>query len=62
MSDLSFQRALTAVTAVAVAWVVLGIVFGVMGWFLVVVTGLLFEMVVGGALLYIWGKSYMSRL
>jgi len=61
MSDKMFERSLTGLTALIVLWMVLGIVFGVMGWFPVVLIGLVIEIVGGGFLLHYWGKNYMER-
>jgi len=61
MSDKTFERSLTALSALVLLWIVLGIVFGMMGWITVVIIGLLVEIVGGGALLYYWGKAYMAR-
>ena len=61
MSDKTFEISLTGLTGLVVLWVILGIVFGVMGWFPVVLLGLVVEIVGGGFLLHYWGKSYMER-
>jgi hypothetical protein len=62
MSDRVFERSLTAVTGLVLAWIVLGLVFRLLAPFFVILTGVIFEVVVGGILLHFWGKSYMSRL
>jgi len=61
MSDKMFERSLTGLTVLVVLWIILGIVFGVMGWLPVVLIGLIVEIVGGGFLLRYWGKSYMER-
>lgn len=61
MSDKTFERSLTGLTALVLLWIILGIVFGVMAWVWVVLTGLVVEMVAGGFLLRRWGKDYMER-
>ena len=61
MSDKVFERSLSGLTALVLLWLILGIVFGVMGWGWVVITGLVVEIVGGGLLLHYWGKSYMAR-
>jgi len=61
MSDKVFERNLSGLTALVLLWLILGIVFGVMGWGWVVIIGLVVEIVGGGFLLHYWGKSYMAR-
>jgi len=61
MSDKTFERSLTGLTALVLLWIILGIVLGVMAWLWVVVIGLLVEIVAGGFLLHRWGKVYMER-
>ena len=61
MNDKTFERSLTGLTAVVLLWIILGIVFGVMAWVWVVLTGLVVEMVAGGFLLRRWGKAYMEK-
>ena len=61
MSDKTFERSLTGLTALVLVWIVLGIVLGVMAWGLVVMIGLVIEIGVGGLLLHYWGKNYMER-
>ena len=61
MNDKTFERSLTGLTALVLLWIVLGIVFGVMAWWWVVLTGLVVEMVAGGFLLHRWGRAYMER-
>ena len=61
MGDKIFERSLTGLTALVVLWIILGGIFGIMGWFPVVVIGLVIELVGGGFLLHYWGKSYMER-
>ena len=40
----------------------LGSVFGILGVTWAIVTGLVVWVIGGGALLYFWGKNYMSRV
>ena len=61
MSDKTFEWSATGLTALVVLWIVLGIVFGIIGWGWVVVISLAVGIGGGGALLYYWGKSYMAR-
>ncbi len=61
MSDRVFEWSLTGLSALVLLWIILGIVFGVIGWGWVVVIGLVVEIVGGGFLLRYWGKSYMER-
>jgi len=61
MSDKVFERSLSGLTTLVLLWIILGIIFKVIGWGWVVVTGLVIEIVGGGLLLHYWGKSYMAR-
>lgn len=61
MSDKTFQWSIIALAALVVLWMVLGIVFGIMNWGLVMLLGLIVEIVGGGVLLRYWGRSYMAR-
>ncbi len=61
MSNKTFEWSVIGLTALVVLWIVLGIVFGIMGWGWAVVVGLVVEIVGGGVMLNYWGKSYMSR-
>lgn len=61
MSDRVFERSLTGLTVLVLLWIILGIIFRVIGWGWVVLIGLVVEIVGGGLLLRYWGKSYMAR-
>jgi len=61
MSDTVFERSLSGLTILVLLWLILGIVFGAMGWGWVVIIGLVVEIVGGGLLLHYWGKSYMAQ-
>ena len=61
MSDKVFERSLSGLTTLVLLWIILGIIFKVIGWGWVVVTGLVIEIAGGGLLLHYWGKSYMVR-
>ena len=61
MSDKTFEWSLTSVSILAVLWMVLGSIFGIMSIALVVIVGLVVWIAGGGALLYYWGKDYMTR-
>lgn len=61
MSDKTFEWSLTALSILAILWMVLGSIFGVMGTAWVIIIGLVLWIVGGGALLHYWGKNYMSR-
>ena len=62
MSDKKFELSLIALSLIALLWMVLGGVFGLLGITWVVITGLVVWIIGGGALLYFWGKNYMSRI
>ena len=66
MRDKIFERSLITLSVCVLLWIVLGIIFRVMGFrglgiAPVIIIGLVVEIVGGGALLHFWGKDYMSR-
>jgi hypothetical protein len=61
MSDKAFERGLTALTFVVLVSVICLIVFGWLGVVWSIIIGLVVEIGAGGAMLYFWGKDYMSR-
>ena len=61
MSDATFERSLTALTIVVVLAVIAAIASGLFNIVWAIVVGLVIELVGGGALLYFWGKDYLSR-
>jgi uncharacterized membrane-anchored protein len=61
MSDNVFQWSLIGLTIAVIGWIVGGIVNHVLPTGAVVVIGIVAEIVIGGALLYFWGKGYMER-
>jgi 5-bromo-4-chloroindolyl phosphate hydrolysis protein len=62
MSEKVFERSLTALSIVALLWMLLGGIFGILSIAWVIIIGLVIWIVGGGALLYFWGKNYMSRV
>jgi hypothetical protein len=62
MTDKVFEWSLTALSIVALLWMLLGGISGILGTALVIIIGLVFWIAGGGALLYFWGKNYMSRM
>jgi 5-bromo-4-chloroindolyl phosphate hydrolysis protein len=62
MSEKVFEWSLTFLSGVAVIWMLLGGIFGVLSIAWVVIIGLVVWIAGGGALLYFWGKNYMSRV
>lgn len=56
MNDKTFEWSLTALSIIALLWMVLGSVFRVLGVAGVIITGLIVWIVGGGALLYFWAK------
>ncbi len=64
MKDKAFEWSLTSLSIIALLWMVLGGIF--LNWILgigwVIIIGLIVWIVGGGALLYVWGKDYMSRI
>lgn len=72
MSDKAFEVSMITLTAVILVAVVAGIVLGILGYpwadmhlgwliFLTILIGLVVLIVCGSALLWAWGKNYMSR-
>jgi 5-bromo-4-chloroindolyl phosphate hydrolysis protein len=62
MRDGVFEWSLTALSIIAILWVLLGSIFEVLAVPWVIIIGLVLWVVSGGALLYFWGKNYMSRV
>ena len=62
MSDKTFELSLIALSLLALLWIVLGGIFGLLGITWVIITGLVAWIIGGGTLLYFWGKNYMSRV
>lgn len=62
MRDKTFELSLIALSLIALLWIVLGSIFGLLGITWVIITGLVAWIIGGGALLYFWGKNYMSRV
>ena len=72
MSDRTFEVSLSSLAVLAVSMIAAGIVLAATGVrlvnvnmplliFLTILTGLVVLLLGGGALLYYWGKNYMSR-
>ena len=61
MSDKTFEWSLTALSILVVLWMVLASIF-IFSAIWAIIIGLMVWIIGGGALLYYWGKSYMSRL
>ena len=62
MNDKTFEWSLTALSIIAVLWMVAGSIFTVLGIFGSIILGLVVWIVGGGTMLYFWGKDYMSRM
>ncbi|MBN2462661.1 MAG: hypothetical protein JXB43_03575 [Dehalococcoidia bacterium] len=62
MSDKTFEWSLTALSLIALLWIVLGSILGVLSITWAIITGLVVLIMGGGTLLYFWGKNYMSRV
>ena len=62
MSDKTFELSLITLSLIALLWIVLGGIFGILSITWVIITGLAVWIIGGGALLYFWGKNYMSRI
>ena len=61
MSDKTFQWSFIGLMVLVVLWIILGIVFGITGWFLVVLAGLLVA-IGSGLMLPYAGKRYTAVL
>lgn len=64
MSDKTFERSLISLSILAVLWMVVGSIFHywIMSIAWIIIIGLIVWIGGGGALLYYWGKDYMSRV
>jgi hypothetical protein len=61
MSDKAFQRSLTGLTFLVLAWIIGGSVAGLLSWIWCLIIGIVVEVVIGGVLLHYWGKAYLAR-
>jgi hypothetical protein len=72
MSDRIFEASMVTLFWLVAAWIIAGISLSIAGirWanlelpmliFLTIIIGLVVLILAGGALLYFWGKNYMSR-
>jgi hypothetical protein len=61
MSDKKFELSFIALSILAIAWMVVASIF-IFSAIWAIIIGLLVWIIGGGALLYYWGKGYMSRL
>ncbi|MBM3166273.1 MAG: hypothetical protein FJZ83_02105 [Chloroflexi bacterium] len=62
MNDKTFEWSFTALSIIAVLWMIAGSIFTALGIFGSIILGLVVWIVGGGTLLYFWGKDYMSRI
>ena len=62
MSDKTFELSLIALSLIALLWIMLGGIFRLLDITWVIIIGLAAWIGGGGALLYFWGKDYMSRV
>ncbi|MBM4446067.1 MAG: hypothetical protein FJ023_01780 [Chloroflexi bacterium] len=62
MSDKVFEWGLTTLSILALLWMVLGSILGILSIAWVIIIGLVIWIVGGGALLYFWDKNYMSQV
>jgi hypothetical protein len=61
MSDKKFELSFIALSILVIAWMVVASIF-IFSAIWAIITGLVVWIIGGGALLYYWGKGYMSRL
>jgi hypothetical protein len=61
MTDKTFEWSLTALFILCVLWMIFGSVFTVLGILWSILVGLIVLICGGGALLWFWGKNYMSQ-
>lgn len=61
MSDKIFELSMTSLTILAVIWIAVAIIFNLLDPFWAIISGIVVEIIAGGALLYFWGKSFMER-
>ncbi len=62
MSEKIFERSLIALSIASIIWMLVGGILGILGLAWVIIIGLVVWIGGGGALLYFWGKNYMSRV
>jgi hypothetical protein len=61
MSDKTFELSFIALSILAISWMIMASIF-IFSAIWAIIIGLLVWIIGGGALLYYWGKGYMSRL
>jgi hypothetical protein len=62
MTDKVFEWSLSVLSLIALLWILLGGISGILGLAWAIIIGLVFWIGGGGVLLYFWGKNYMSRM
>ncbi len=60
LTDTAFERSITALTALVILGIIAGVLTGV-SLVLLIIAAIVVEFGIGGFLLHLWGKSYMSR-
>jgi hypothetical protein len=61
MRDKTFELSFLALIILVVLWMIMASIF-IFSVIWAIIIGLMVLVIGGGALLYYWGKSYMSRL
>jgi hypothetical protein len=61
MSDKKFELSFIALSILVVLWMIMASIF-IFSAVWAIIIGLMVWIIGGGALLYYWGKGYMSRL
>jgi hypothetical protein len=62
MNDRTFEWSLTALSVMAILWILLGAILNILSLAWIIIIGLVVWITGGGALLYFWGRNYMSRV
>lgn len=62
MNDKALEWGLISLSIIALLWMVLGGIFGILNIAGVIIIGLVVWIIGCGALLYLWGKNYMSQM
>lgn len=62
VSDRTFEWSVIGLSVATLVWIVLGIAMQILSTPWVIVIGLVVWLAGSGALLYYWGKAYMSRM
>jgi 5-bromo-4-chloroindolyl phosphate hydrolysis protein len=62
VNEKAFEWSLLALSIICLLWIILGSVFGILNIPSVIIIGLVVWIAGGVALLYFWGRNYISKM